>query len=118
VSTNKDKQNLRFKKVSERLNKKVRYDSFTPDEVKLIKAKKQYTQIERELNRFWATAPRLENNNVDWNNIDEQTLNYFEYINKQSEKLIKRISKLEDKGLDSDKIMNMFMLLNINSISY
>lgn len=118
MSADKNKQNLRYQKVCSRINKKVRYDGFTKDEVILIKTQKQYEQVQKELSKFWSTAPRTESNQVNWDAIDINILDYFEYIQKQSEKLLKKISKLEDKGLEIDKIMNMFMMLNCNSVNY
>lgn len=118
MATDKNKQNLRYIKVSERINKKIRYDGFTPKEVKLIKAKKQYEQVDKELNKFWSEAPRIENGHVNWEAISEETLDYFEYIQKQSEKLLKKISNLEDTGINIDKTMKMFVALNCNSVSF
>jgi hypothetical protein len=118
MAANKEKQNLRFKITSQRLNKKVRYDNFTKDEVKLIKAHKKFEQFEKELNDFWKTAPRKENNNVDWESMSERELDLFERINKEHDKALKQISKLEDSGIDSDKVMYMFMIINVHSASY
>lgn len=117
MSTNKTKQNLRYKKVSERLNKKVRYDGLSKDEVKYIKSKKQYEQIEKDLNNFWATAPKKQNNSIDWESMSESELDYFDYMYKASEKLLKVLSKLEDK-IDVDKTLNIFLQLNCKSASY
>lgn len=118
MSANKFKQNLRYKKVSERINKKERYDGFNKDEIKAIKITKQYRQIDKELSRFWATALRKDNNNVDWDNMSEEQLDYFEHINKISERLLKTLSKLEEKGIDIDRVINMFNMINCNSVSY
>lgn len=117
MSTNKTKQNLRYKKVSERLNKKVRYDGLSKDEVKYIKSKKQYEQIEKDLNNFWDTAPKKQNNSIDWESMSESELDYFYYMYKASEKLLKVLSKLEDK-IDVDKTLNIFLQLNCKSASY
>ena len=105
MSACKEKQNLRYKKVCERINKKVRYDGFSKDEISLIKAIKEYQRIDAELNKFYRTALRDKDNKVDWNNIDEVSLNIFDHIYNLSQKLLKRISKLEDKGIDRDKVM-------------
>jgi hypothetical protein len=118
MGANKEKQNLRYKKVCERLDKKISYKGFTDDEVKLIKAHEKYKICERTLNDFWKTAPRKSNNSVDWETLSEQELDYFEHINKESEKTLKRISKLEDKGLNSDTVMYNFMLVNVKSVCF
>lgn len=114
----KEKQNLRYKKVCITQNKKVRYDGLNKDEVSYIKTKKQYDQVSKELNNFWSTAPRDTNNMVLWDDMDEQTLDYFEYINRLSEKLLKKISKLEDNGVECDKVLNIFLMLNCKSVSF
>jgi peptidoglycan hydrolase CwlO-like protein len=118
MGANKEKQNLRFKITSQRLHSKVRYDGFTKDEVTLIKTQKKLDQIEKELNQFWARVPRKDNGIVDWDSMSDETLDYFEYITKEQEKLSKKISKLEDNGFELDKVMNMFMQLNMKSASY
>lgn len=117
MGTCKEKQNLRFKITSERLSKKVRYDGFSKDEVSLIKTKKKLDQVNKDLNNFWVDAPR-KNGAVDWDNMSEETLDYFEFITKEQEKLSKKINKFEDKGFDLDSIMNLFKQLNIRSASY
>lgn len=118
MATSKLKQNIRYQKTCERLDRKVRYSGFNPDEVKYLKTKKQYEQVEKELNRFWSEAPRNNNGGVDWTSMTEETLNYFDYIHKQSEKLLNRMSKLKDKGIEVDKLLNMFMMINCNSVCY
>jgi hypothetical protein len=118
MAANKEKQNLRFKKISQRLHNKVRYDGFSQDEITIIKTKKKLDQAEKELSYFWANAPRMNNNNVDWDRMTEQELDHFEYIYKQQERLLKKMSKFEDKGFKIDKILNLFMKLNITSASY
>lgn len=118
MAANKHKQNLRYKKVAERINKKVRYDGLTKEQIKYIKTKQEYDNIEKSMNDFWRYAPRLKNNQVNWDNMTEQELGYFEYINGKQEKLFIRLNKLEEDGLDVDTTMNMFMMLNINSVSF
>jgi hypothetical protein len=114
----KEKQNLRFKITSQRLNKKVRYDGFSKEEITLIKIQKKLDQVNKDLNTFWADAPRNKNGAVDWDSMTEETLDYFDFITKEQEKLSKKISKFEDKGFDLDKIMNLFMQLNVRSASF
>lgn len=118
MSTNKNKQNLRYQKVCQSQNKKIRYDGFSKDEITYLKTKDKYEQFERELNMFWKEAPRNENGAVDWDNMNDETLDYFEYINKQHEKLLNKMSKLEDKGIKVDSLLDMFNQLNCNSVSY
>ncbi|KAF6620471.1 hypothetical protein HFE03_07395 [Paenibacillus sp. EKM102P] len=118
MGANKEKQNIRYKAVSRRTEKKVRFDGFTPEEIKNIKLQKNYERFEKEINNFWATAPRCDNGSVAWERLSEDELNLFEYINKQKEKYNKQIVKYEEQGIVIDKIMNMFMKLNVQSVSY
>lgn len=117
MATNRDKQNLRVKKVCERINKKVRYDGLNQDQIKYIKTVKEYEQIDRELNNFYATCKRKSTGQVDWDIMSESELDYFDYIYKKSEKLLKRKSKLEEK-INSDEAMRLFVQLNVNSVSF
>lgn len=117
MAANKGKQNLRYQKVCKRVDKKIRYDGFTKDEIKYIKTKQKYNQIQKDLNSFWSTAPRKENNSVNWECMSEEELDYFEYIHKISEKLLKALSKLEEK-INVQRTEYIFMQLNCNSVSY
>lgn len=118
MAANKEKQNLRFKKTSQRMNKKVRYDGFSQDEILIIKTKKKLDHAEREMNDFWKNAPRKDNRSVNWDRMTEQELDHFEYIQSQQDRLLRRMNKFEDQGFEIDKIMNLFMKLNITSASY
>ena len=118
MSANKSKQNLRYKKIAERINKRIRYDGLTKEQVSYIKAKREYDQVEKDLNNFWSTVPRKENKSVDWDKLSEQELDYFDNIYKQSEKLIKKMSKLQIEGVDIDSTISIFNQLNCHSASY
>jgi len=118
MATSKEKQNLRFKITSQRINKKVRYDGFTKEEINLIKAKGKADQFDKELSQFWSKAPRNSNGVVNWDAMTESELDYFEYIFKQNEMAINKMSKLEENGVDVDKTLNMFMMLNTGSVSF
>lgn len=118
MGANKEKQNLRYKKTAHRLDKKERYDGFTPEEVKVIKAKKKMEQFEHSLNEFWATAPRRVNNSVDWDKLSSQELDYFEHIDKEHKKALRVIVKSEDKGMDVDDVLKRFLMLNVRSVCY
>ncbi|MCM3273057.1 hypothetical protein [Paenibacillus elgii] len=118
MAANKEKQNLRYKITSRRLNNKVRYDGFSPEEIKIIKIQKKFEQYDNELNNFWANAPRNENKSVAWDKLNESELNLFEYINKQKEKALKQIIKYEEKGHNVERIMDVFMKLNVKSVCF
>lgn len=116
MATNKNKQNLRYKKVSARLNKKVRFDGLSNDEIKYIKTKIEYEQVQKDLNYFWNTAPR-KNNVVNWDKLTESELDYFDYIYQKSEKLLKKISSISDK-INVEETESIFLQLNCNSVSF
>lgn len=115
--TNKEKQNLRYMKVCQRLNKK-RYKGLTDEQKKYIKVKEAYEQSEKAMDDFWKTAPRTQTGAVDWNSMTDSQLDYFEVINKIHERNIKRISKLEDSGIDIEATLNLFRELNCNSVCF
>jgi len=77
-----------------------------------------WQQIEKELNKFWATAKRLDNKSVDWESMTQNELDYFEYIYKKSESIQRKLSKLEDNGINGHETMKLFMELNNHSISF
>lgn len=114
---NKEKQNLRYAKTFQKLNKK-RYKGLTDERKKYIKAKEAYEQSEKAMNDFWRTAPRSESGAVDWKSMTDSQLDCFEEINKTHEKNIKRISKIEENGIDVEYTLNLFRELNCNSVCF
>ena len=117
MTTNKYKQNLRMKRICEKFHKKIRYDGFDDKEIKYIKTVKEYERVDRELNKFYSICKRTKHGQVDWNSMSEDELDYFDYIYKKSEKLLKMRNKLEDE-VDADRVMELFMKLNIRSVSF
>lgn len=115
--SNKEKQNLRYQKTYQKLNKK-RYKGLTDEQKKYIKAKEAYEKSEKDMNDFWKTAPRCESGAVDWESMTDLQLDYFEEINKNHERNIKRISKLEESGIDVEYTLNLFRELNCNSVCF
>ena len=118
MGANKEKQNFRYRQIASRIDKKVRYDGFTEEEIKIIKTHEKYEYFEKELNNFWANAPRKDNGAVDWNHMSENELSMFEHINSNKEKCLKKIIKYEEKGFEVEKILDMFVKLNIRSVCY
>jgi len=47
MGANKEKQNIRMKKVCERIHNKIRYNGFSSLEVKYIKTVKEYDRVDR-----------------------------------------------------------------------
>jgi hypothetical protein len=119
MATDKNKQNIRFAKTSASQNKKVRYDGLLKDEVTYIKTVKKQEQSSKDLDNFYKTVKRNEVGAIDWDGMDETQLDYFDYIYKSNEKLLKKINKLEDTKIkDTDKVLNIFLQLNTNSQSF
>lgn len=114
---NKEKQNLRYAKTCQKLNKK-RYKGLTDEQRRYIKAKEACEQSEKDMNEFWKFAPRSESGSVDWNRMSDSQLDYFEEINKTHKRNIKRISKLEENGIDVEYTLNLFRELNCNSVCF
>ena len=115
--TNKNKQNIRYKKVCEKQNKRKSYKGLTEDEKKYIKIKEKYDLIDKDYNDFYKTAPRNSNGAVDWKKLSEKELDIFDYLYKQHEKLLKKLSDLEDK-IDVDNALNIFLQVNTHSQSF
>lgn len=114
---NKEKQNLRYAKTCQKLNKK-RYKGLTDEQKKYIKAREACEQSEKAMNDFWRTAPRTDNGAIGWESMTDSQLDYFEEINKIHERNIKRISKLEESGIDVEYTLNLFRELNCNSVCF
>lgn len=114
---NKEKQNLRYAKTCQKLNKK-RYKGLTAEQKAYIKAKEAFEQSEKALSAFWRTAPRSSTGAVNWDKMTELELDYFDEIHKKHEKNLKTMSKLEDNGLDVDYALNLFREINCNSVCF
>lgn len=118
MSADKEKQAIRLKKVYQRIYKKKIYTGLNKLEKKYVKMQLRYIDLEKDLNRFWATAPRDSSGAVDWNVLDEVSLDLFHFIFKEYERIQKVISKLEDNGIDGDYIIKVYNQLNNHSQSF
>ena len=118
MAANIEKQNLRYRKVSDRYFNKIRFDGFKSNEVNFIKLTLVLRLVEKDLNSFWKYVPRLSNSAVNWNALNEKELDYFHWINNKSNGLLKRLSKLEDKGVDGDRVFIIFNNLNNKSVCF
>lgn len=117
MAASKEKQNMRFQRVSQRIFSKVRYDGFRPEQVKYIKLVREYQCLDIELNRFYRDCKRTETGSVDWDTLDVKTLDWFDFIYKKHEKMQSKISKLEER-IDGSEVMRLFMELNCNSVCF
>lgn len=115
--SNREKQNLRYVKTYKKLNRK-RYKGLTDEQKKYIKAKEAYEQSEKDMNDFWKIAPRSETGAVDWNKLTKEQLDYFDELSKRHRRNIKKVSKLEDSGIDIEYTLLLFRELNCNSVCF
>lgn len=108
--------NIAYQKAFRKQQKKS-YKGLTEEQRKYIKAKETYEMAEKELNRFYSTANRKENGNVDFENMSELDLDLFEHLNKTKEKAFKTMDRLENI-VDVEYTLNMFLQINTHSMSY
>ena len=108
--------NLAYQKASRKLQK-VSYKNLSNDEAKYIKAKQRFEQLDKRLSYFYSHCRRKDNGAVDFENMSEQELDLFEEMNKEREKTLKTMSKLEDK-IDVDKALTIFLQSNTHSMSF
>lgn len=109
--------NLQYQRAF-RQQQKTTYKSLTLEQKRYVKAEEERRITGKGLNDFYAHAPRFQNGAVDWQALTEQQLDYFEQINKRHERAIRTMSRLEDNGLDGDKILKVFMQINTHSMSF
>lgn len=98
--------------------RKTTYKGLSDSERRYIKAVEAQRQFDKELSRFYRTAPRTVSGAVDWENMDEKTLDYFDHIYKGNEKALAKISKMEAAGIDGDRVKSIFLQLNTHSVCF
>jgi hypothetical protein len=108
--------NITYQKAFRKQQRKS-YKGLTEEQKKYIKAKEFYELADKELNRFYSTAKRKDNGNVDFENMEEHDLDLFEHLNKSKDKAFRVMSKLEDI-IDIDYTLNMFLQINTHSMSF
>lgn len=69
--------NLTYQKAF-RKQLKTSYKGFNNAEKRYLKAKERAEQLDKALGDFYSNAKRLENGAVNWKNMTEQELNYFD----------------------------------------
>lgn len=118
MATNKMKQNLRFQKCEERIHQKQSFKYLSKLEKQYVKAQLHNRQVSKELNQFWKDAPRTETGAVDWDSLSTSELDYFNMIYKESCRVLKKIDRLEKKGVNGDITMDKFNQLNNHSTCF
>jgi hypothetical protein len=74
---------------------KPSYKKLSAEDYKIIKKVERYELADKYLNGykgFWATSPRKENGQVDWDKIDADTFSMFEHCNK----ICQSFAKIDD----------------------
>lgn len=119
MAANKIKQNLRYQKCAEGIEKKQSFKYLSKLEKEYVKIQLQYKQVEKELDRFWKNAPRIASTGaIDWDLLSASELDYFEMIYKKSCSLLAKMNRLEEKGVDSNYAMDIFNQVNNHSICF
>lgn len=108
--------NLTYEKAH-RKQQKVSYKNLSDNETKYIKAKQRFEQLEKGLSFFYSHCKRKENGAVDFENMSESDLDFFEEMNKEREKALRIMSKLEDV-IDVDRALTIFLQTNTHSMSF
>lgn len=114
----RERQNLRVKKVCERLGKKITYKELSAQQVKYIKLKKCYDEAEKELNFFYRNCKRTDCGMVDWNALNDSEIELFECLNRKHGRLFDSMSKMEDSGFDADSALRLFGEINNRSVAF
>lgn len=76
------------------------YKHLTPRQKMIVKCRESYDLADRELygySGFYAKAPRKSNGAVDWESLDERTLDWVERAHKKIDKYNSLCSEHEDE---------------------
>lgn len=93
------------------------YKGLDKNQLKYIKAKEKFEQMDKGLNYFYSHCKRLSNGAVDWSALTDKELDYFEFLNKEKEKALSVMGKLENI-IDVDDTLTYFCQINTHSMSF
>ena len=96
---------------------KTSYKGLDDNQKKYIKAKEKFEQMDKALNYFYSHCKRLNNNAVDWDSLTDKELDNFEYWNKEKDKALSVMNKLETI-IDVDYTLSYFLQINTHSMSF
>lgn len=96
---------------------KISFANLDEKQRKYIKAKLRFEQLDKYLAWFYSTCKRLENGAVDWNSLSEKELDFFDNANKEKDKALRTMSKLEEQ-IDVDYTLSVFLQTNTHSMSF
>lgn len=96
---------------------KKTYKGLDKQQRKYIKAKERFDQMDKGLNYFYSHCKRTENGAVDWDSLTESELDTFEWQNKEKNRALSVMNKLENV-IDVDFTLNLFLQINTHSMSF
>lgn len=96
---------------------KKSYKGLDDNQKKYIKAKEKFEQMDKALNYFYSHCNRLTNGAVDWDSLTENELDNFEFWNKEKDKALAIMNKLENI-IDVDYTLTYFLQINTHSMSF
>ena len=111
--TNKNKQNIRYKKTSARIFKKKVYPQ-CPHLTKLLKLNERYEELNKSIDKTWdimrgkGFKPMIDNENPDY----FQDFENLQELELMRDKISTKIDKLEAKGYSLSEAKEAFYLLN------
>lgn len=96
---------------------KTSYKGLSDNQRNYVKAKELFEQMDKGLSDFYTHCKRTAMGAADFQNMSEQELDLFEHLNKQKEKAMRTMSRLEDV-IDVDLTLNIFRQINTHSMSF
>lgn len=93
------------------------YKGLNDAQKRYIKAKEKFEQMDKALNSFYSSAKRNPNGSIDFVNLSDDELDAFEFWNKEKDKAMKCMDRLEEV-IDLDYTLNLFLQLNTHSMSF
>lgn len=108
--------NIAYEKAFRKQLKKS-YKGLTAKQKAYVKAKESFEQADKELNRFYSTVKRTEYGAVDFASLDGATLDWFTAVNKNKDKALKHMGRLEEE-IDVNYTLMVYQQINTHSMSF
>lgn len=108
--------NVTYQKAFRKQQKKS-YKGLTDNQRKYIKAKERVEQMDKALTSFYSHSKRTETGAVDFDCLTDKELDVFDYWNKEKEKAMRAMNKLESI-IDVNYTLNVFIQINTHSMSF